>query len=376
MLKREPRVYVYPNTVAACTNHRQDKDLFEPKLAAFFSQHLRATTPAEADLFYHPACLTDLYFRVRNQHNGTAVLRAAEEAILSQIDALGFAHRPHAVNALRCRTIRWQDERSHIVRALPRLWGSGRFVRFCAEAMHAVDTARSVHLPYCARAPASAASRLEPFSARARSTRVLFIGSFLYSRKRVLRGLHSQNISRRIVILNPFRRASPGRLWCDAWHPLHTYCPDGGVARHRRSRLAYNRGKGVRSADVYRTMADATYTLCPAGDAPDSPRVYSALAHGSVPLLDPATQPPPLLNWSLISAPIRFEGGVLQLPSPAEEAALLRNVWTHRFDFECEATNPAFAAYLAAAVARVSGAAARLATPTFPYKPGVSGGSL
>ena len=50
MLKREPRVYVYPNTVAACTNHRQDKDLFEPKLAAFFSQHLRATTPAEADL--------------------------------------------------------------------------------------------------------------------------------------------------------------------------------------------------------------------------------------------------------------------------------------------------------------------------------------
>lgn len=212
------RVYVYPSLPAIeCTNVRRDKDLFEPILAKLLRESsLRSHDPAEADVFYVPACLTDYYFRVRNLPNGKQLLRDVEDAVLAQIASTGFGHRLHILNGLRCRSLgRFSnsDTRNHIVGAFPRLWAKGRFANFCAEAMHAVDVQRSVHVPYCSAVKQR--ELLRPRSAM-RSTKVLFIGSHLFSRKHVLRALHQQaNITRKLVLVNPFRRAAPGMLWCD-----------------------------------------------------------------------------------------------------------------------------------------------------------------
>ena len=101
-------------------------------------------------------------------------------------------------------------------------------------------------------------------------------------------------------------------------------------------------------------MDQAVYTLCPMGDAPDSPRVYSALARGSIPLVDEATSLPPLAPWQDFSARIRFDAsGVLQLPSAQRERQLQRAAWEHRHAFECEGSNPRFAAYIENSLAKL-----------------------
>ena len=273
------RVFVYPplDSRIPCTNVRQDKDLFETRLRDFFNheQHplrLRTLNPSNATIFYVPACLTDFFFRVRNLRNGSALLRMAEEEVLSQIAAFGYGHKPHIINALRCWSrVPRANKMNHISLAYPRLWANKRFHHFCTEAPREPDPARSVHMPYC---PASTAPAATP-PLRRRSTKVLFIGSHLMSRKHVLRALHRQNFTRKLVIINPFRRTAPGVLWCDYQHPLNTDCPTSTSPRQRA-------GIAVNSSDALAMMLDATYTLCPAGDAPDSPRVYSALAHGAV----------------------------------------------------------------------------------------------
>ena len=133
------------------------------------------------------------------------------------------------------------------------------------------------------------------------------------------------------------------------WHPLNTVCPTRGLAVERTPR-----GIGVRSSDVLRLMSEATYTLCPAGDAPDSPRVYSALAHGSIPLIDSTTSLPPLADWRNFSVRIRFaDDGSLVLPSPQRERELQHGAWAARRAFECEPTNPLFAAYVERSLGRI-----------------------
>ena len=339
---------------------------------------MRTIDPAKADILFLPHCLTDFYFRVRNAPNGTARLQEIDAAVLEQIRSTGQQHKPHILNALRC----WSrgskgvsDERSHIAHAYPNLWASGyskgrRLARFCTEALHTVNADRAVHMPYCAshspsspssytshpqpssivRAPPALASSLRTADERhQRKTKVLFIGSHLVNRKHVLRALHRQNFSRKLVIINPFRRASPGMLWCDVWHPLNTHCPTRG-----HNVLRTPRGIGVNSSDVLSLMSDAVYTLCPAGDAPDSPRVYSALAHGSIPLIDNATSLPPLANWSKFSWRIGFEAdGTLRLPNAKAERRMLHAAWKFRHAFECEASNPSFAAYIERSLRRI-----------------------
>ena len=227
-------VYTYRSPFA-CTNHRGDKDLFEPELSRFFvegASTLRTTDPRNASIFYVAACLVDYFFRVRNSANASRQLRAAEDLVLAQIDAIGFGHKPHILNALRCHTHHRRDERNHIVGAFPRLWASRRFLRFCTEAVHEPDDRRSIHMPYCprptsgieingddanrkdggasdatVRPTADASRRTHTMLRRARSTRVVFIGSHLFSRKRALQALHRQhNLTRKLVIINPFRR--------------------------------------------------------------------------------------------------------------------------------------------------------------------------
>ena len=139
---------------------------------------------------------------------------------------------------------------------------------------------------------------------------------------------------------------------CDVWHPVHTHCPTTATS------LKTARGVGVNASDVLRLMDDATYTLCPAGDAPDSPRVYSALAHGSIPLIDAATSLPPMAPWGEFSARIEFDAaGALVLPSAAREASMRRLAWAHRHAFECEPHNLIFAAYMERSLATLVEAA-------------------
>ena len=142
---------------------------------------------------------------------------------------------------------------------------------------------------------------------------------------------------------------------CDIWHPVHTHCPTARTLENLRSKrdICFN------ASAVLDLMYAATYTLCPAGDAPDSPRVYSALSRGSIPLIDPATSLPPLAPWANFSVRIRFdESGKLVLPaSPSEEARLRRAAWEHRDAFLCEAANFRFTAYVERSLAKIVQAA-------------------
>ena len=207
-------IFIYPNTSAAsqlatCTNSRHDKDLFETKLVPLLSTGQipglrRVSTPAQADLLYHPACLVDFYFRVRNQPSGRRQLLAVAAALEQDVAALGYSAKPHIVNALRCRTVRGADDRNHVSRALGTLWTGRRFRRFCTEATTTVDPEWSIHLPYCPPHPARAGSAAPGAADSAepppggRSLRVVFIGSPLFNRKRALAALHRQNFSRRL----------------------------------------------------------------------------------------------------------------------------------------------------------------------------------
>ena len=95
-----PRVFVYPplDPPLPCTNARRDKDVFETKLPSFLmSSRMHTTDPANATIFYHPACLTDLYFHLRNKPNGSTLLRDVEARVLAQIDALGYREAPHVI---------------------------------------------------------------------------------------------------------------------------------------------------------------------------------------------------------------------------------------------------------------------------------------
>ena len=107
----KPLVYVYKSDVP-CTDIRRGKDRFEDALAALFDRgFLRVDDPKDAELFYHPACLVDLFMTSRitgkaNAFGRSALLYHAEQRIVRQIKALGYEDRPHIVNALRCYGVR------------------------------------------------------------------------------------------------------------------------------------------------------------------------------------------------------------------------------------------------------------------------------
>jgi hypothetical protein len=385
----KPLVYVYKSDVP-CTDIRRGKDRFEDALAALFDRgFLRVDDPKDAELFYHPACLVDLFMTSRitgkaNAFGRSALLYHAEQRIVRQIKALGYEDRPHIVNALRCYGVReernpanhgggWFEAKTRhdaATNALPTLWAqfpSGipridgvrvirrPFWRFCEEAVRKIDRRRSANFPYCAaRAPAAGANATTapppppPKPHRERSISVLFIGSSLVHRDPAIAALNNTP-GARLVLLDGKRRR------------LH-------------------------DASLTDLMRDANYTLCPTGDTPESERIYQALEAGSIPLLDHGIgqrdgfQAPAFANWSNFSAPIRFLSrggdqdhfrerqdcpratvrdperrwaalrrciGPLQLPSADEQRRLELGVREHAADFRmCEPDNMAFASYV------------------------------
>ena len=97
-------------------------------------------------------------------------------------------------------------------------------------------------------------------------------------------------------------------------------------------------------------MREATYTLCPPGDTPESQRIYQAISQGSIPLLNSHFQRPSIVNWSALSVPIRILpdhlGGGLALLNAEEQRAAQWEVWRERRSITCEASNPRFRDYV------------------------------
>ena len=350
------RLYIYPKDAhgmraVRCKNVRGDKDLFESKLPELLRHGdgiaglLIVQDASHADLLYHPACLIDYFFQVRAAATFRLKVDALEQAVLRDINESGQAHKPHIVHALRClgagRKGRLHDF-NHITKAYRSLWRGERFGRFCTETELPVDPISQVHVPYC---PMAAPPPMLALPETARVHRVVYIGSPLFGRSPLLRTLHAQNFSRRVIILNPFRRGGrPGELWCDANHPLHT--------RLAGQRVIHG---GENCTGVSELMWSSVFTLCPAGDTPDPLRMYSAFAHGSIPILERQSVLPPITNWSTLTVPVRVSAasGVLELPSAAEQRSLLASVWRFRSMYSCEPGNMMLLKYLVSRLADV-----------------------
>lgn len=353
-----PLVYLYEHNASGyCTDARHGMDLFEHKLPALFaSGFLRTTDPDKATLFYHPACLVDTFFRARELRNVKQRLRLTrlyEQRVLAEMDALGYSHMPHVVHALRCHTthmpwgqVTWGNT------AYPQLWKNVSRFRFrvCSEAFPLVDADYSLHMPYCPSGPAPPmALRLE------RSVRVLFIGSELDYVKTRARAIHALNRTpgARLELLN----RDPG-------------CSGSGNCR---SPLESSRLMRSRRLEA---MRDAVYTVCPAGDAPDSPRIYQALAAGSVPLIERDLQVVGFADWTQFSllldeacAGCRSRGvdlaacacrtaSMRNLPTGARAIALQRAAHAHARTFECEPGNEAFTSFVERSLRRFRACAA------------------
>jgi hypothetical protein len=197
-------VYLY-NSSLACTNHRGDKELFEVRLTAHLALSSRRThRPEEANLFVHPACLVDAYFRARDGQRGSLrALNAIEAFVLSDIAALGFGHMPHAIFQLRCPKVSGTRDEGYWAgrQAFQHLWWSGRFLTFgCLQAFGTVDCRRAIHMPYCQRAEAEL-----PVRNTTRDIRVLFIGSergYGWNRRPVLALLNRTPGTHRVELLS------------------------------------------------------------------------------------------------------------------------------------------------------------------------------
>lgn len=349
-----PRVYMYNTTLAvdgtSCLDVRRGKDHFERKIPKLFqSSFLRVANPAEADLFYHPACLTDLFWQARqNAGAGEPFARKVESQVLGEIAHLGFSMRPHIINAERCYEechgggyskdaighctgVRKPDGPAWAFGAAyyPTLWGSARFFRFCGEAPRPVDTGTSAYLPYC---PATATPPA-PFRPD-RPLRALFVGSATRPRKRLL--------------------AAAART--------------PGV---RLRLLASRQHNASRRADLISLMEESVYTLCPSGDTPESQRIYQAIQRGSVPLVTDRFEFPfaPHVDWHSFSAPLCVQpDGTLGLPSATEQRLLQASVHAHRTAFDCEPSNPIFLDFVASSLRVFAGWTPKPARQVRPWQ--------
>ena len=169
-----PLVFVYNSTTGCSSSASKTTHgafLFESKLASLFAQgFMRTHNPAAATIFYHPACLVDVFFNLRHRHDAPARAADIERTILADIARVGYSKTPHVVNSLRCFTAdrRRRHGHDHLFQTL---WADP-FLNFCAEAFPTLDANRSIYLPYCRAQPAP-----PPAFQPTRPIRALFIGS-------------------------------------------------------------------------------------------------------------------------------------------------------------------------------------------------------
>jgi hypothetical protein len=200
----------------------------------------------------------------------------------------------------------------HGIATFRALWGSN-FLRFCSEAGKRVDASRSAYVPFCMpAAPSPPPTAAESQQRTRRPISVLFLGTS--------------------NLVNPARRKAVLAL--------------RQIADSQIVSLTDRRDSNSRSPLV-ELMWNATFTLCPEGDMPESPRIYQAIERGSIPIVADSFQRPPLADWRLISVPLRYTPNGLRLPSAASTARMQEQVWKHRETFKCEPRNAAFHQHLA-----------------------------
>jgi hypothetical protein len=192
---KRPTVYIYNSSIGCVQGHasRGTAEFFEHRIPSIVRMLPTTTSPAHADVFYHPACLVTAFFVARSEIAGKAssmaarkALRAIEASVLLDIAQVGHAHKPHVINALRCRHTNDFAYKKGPMSALgeavafhenayPTLWGGNDprkrpVATFCPEAPHALHPA-ALHVPYCQPPVPPPELRLD------RSISVVFIGS-------------------------------------------------------------------------------------------------------------------------------------------------------------------------------------------------------
>ena len=226
---------------------------------------------------------------------------------------------PVIVNSLR-RYTRSPGDKEDMKRGFPILWSGHRFLRFCEEAYPSLDSKLSLYIPYCPSAPWIVPPGLSPNFDR--PVTVLFqggVGTGHGVRLRAVAALNRTSGAKLVAIDNQKQSGQYDTLF-----------------RTDDERMA--------------PMREATYTLCPPGDTPESQRIYQAISQGSIPLLNAHFQRPSIVNWSALSVPIRILpahlGGGLALLNAEEQRAAQWEVWRERRSITCEASNPRFRDYV------------------------------
>ena len=329
-----PRVFVF-NSSLRCTNQRRGKDLHQILTRHLVPTAMLVNRPSDADMLFHPACLVDEFFLGRQSSQDKAWrnrVQHLERDVLGELSATG-SDKPAIINALRCtkwditgaedaypllwrfpplsRTpsgaltrmsaSRWrragrsrralrQRQRASTNLSTARHWW---FARTCSEAM-ALERAQpeqpcSIYMPYFTNAAASASTYRRPPSQRRLD--VLFVGT--------------NALGRRTAHLAALQ----------------------GMAQTHRVLVLTNISHDAAAADSLVGMhADASFTLCPQGDTPESQRIYQALQHGSIPLVNERFRGPRFIDWGAVSHPLRLVDGAIELPSPRRAAELHHNI--------------------------------------------------
>ena len=329
------RVFVF-NSTLSCRGYVDGKFRWQQAVRWLVPDAMRAPSPEDADLLYHPACLVDAYFHERVLNSGAwrSAVRDVEDQVMHDV-ARYWPQKPLVINALRCtssdvasatvglRTLwRWPpvEEHSGIRRGqLRRSWkqaseldhrnpGSAWVGRVCGEAFSLAGPARphqpcSLYMPYLTE-PADSPEVVRRPPAQ-RDIDLLFIGSEMPKRAYFLRALRRMSVTHRVHILSLL----PAMLG-------------------RQSRAI--------SAELHATarslMSRARFTLCPPGDTPESERIYQALQHGSIPLVNDRFSGPPFINWSLVSLPLSVTVGMgvnawrIELPTAQRTDELHANI--------------------------------------------------
>ena len=306
--RRPPlRVFVF-NSTLNCSGFVDGKFRWQQATRWLVPEAMRATSPEQADLIYHPACLVDAYFHQRVVNGGAwrAANRRVEAQVLRDV-APHWPWKPVVINALRCtssdvtsatvayRTLwKWP-----VVNHTPNRRRTPWFGRVCGEAMSLAGLAQphqpcSLYMPYLT-GPAESADIVRRPPAR-RDIDILFVGSEMPKRWWYLRAMRNMTRTHNIHILS----LQPSSL--------------GSQSRAIGDEL---------SARVRSLMARSRFTLCPPGDTPESERIYQALQHGSIPLVNNRFNGPPFINWSSVSFPLKIIGRRhVELPSQQRTAEL------------------------------------------------------
>ena len=274
-----PLVFVYNSTTGCSSSASKTTHgafLFESKLASLFAQgFMRTHNPAAATIFYHPACLVDVFFNLRHRHDAPARAADIERTILADIARVGYSKTPHVVNSLRCFTANRRRRHGHD-HLFQTLWADP-FLNFCAEAFPTLDANRSIYLPYCRAQPAP-----PPAFQPTRPIRALFIGSVPSHERAGTRARRQSSVAalRRLAgahveLISTHSDDVSVRALSLMRQAVYTLCPYGDPTPMLHPTRTHTHSRHTDSHTLTLTL---THPFPHSGDTPESRRIYQALS--------------------------------------------------------------------------------------------------